>query len=228
MGSATDPASPGRRGASRRLLPLLARWNRKLHYYLGLYLLFFLWLFSFTGLLLNHPKWTFTQYWPNRRQMDEERPIVAPAPGGDLAQAHDLMRQLALEGEIQWTVTRTDTNRFDFRVGRPGHYVEIKADLARNRVQLHRTDLNLLGITQVLHTFTGVRMDDDNNRRDWWLTSVWAFAMDATAAGCIFLVLSSLVMWFELPDKRVASGLCLLLGTLSCALFCIGLRWWFG
>ena len=30
-------------------------WNRRVHFYLGLYLLFFTWLFAFTGLLLNHP-----------------------------------------------------------------------------------------------------------------------------------------------------------------------------
>jgi len=34
---------------------VLEAWNRRLHYYLGLYFLLFLWLFSFTGLLLNHP-----------------------------------------------------------------------------------------------------------------------------------------------------------------------------
>ena len=32
-------------------------WNRKSHYYLGLYLLFFLWLFLLTGLMLNHGRW---------------------------------------------------------------------------------------------------------------------------------------------------------------------------
>ena len=43
-------------------------WNRRLHYYLGLCLLFFTWLFVFTGLLLNHPRWQFAQFWPNRMQ----------------------------------------------------------------------------------------------------------------------------------------------------------------
>lgn len=32
-------------------------WNRRTHFYLGLYFLFFAWLFVFTGLLLNHPRW---------------------------------------------------------------------------------------------------------------------------------------------------------------------------
>ena len=41
-------------------------WNRRVHYYLGLFLLFFIWLFAFTGLLLNHPRWQFAQFWPNR------------------------------------------------------------------------------------------------------------------------------------------------------------------
>jgi hypothetical protein len=38
------------------------RWNRKLHYYLGLYFLFFLWLFSATGLMLNHQQWFTNLY----------------------------------------------------------------------------------------------------------------------------------------------------------------------
>ena len=45
----------------------LEAWNRRLHFYLGLYLLFFIWLFALTGLLLNHPKWSFADFWPMRR-----------------------------------------------------------------------------------------------------------------------------------------------------------------
>jgi hypothetical protein len=37
-------------------------WNRRVHYYLGLYLLFFIWLFAFTGVLLNHPRWQYAQF----------------------------------------------------------------------------------------------------------------------------------------------------------------------
>lgn len=69
----------------------LARWNRKLHFYAGLLLLFFLWLFTFTGLLLNHPSWSFAESWNNRRETNFERRITAPGPEvkGDLAQAGD-------------------------------------------------------------------------------------------------------------------------------------------
>ena len=35
----------------------LETWNRTFHFYLGLYFLFFLWLFSLSGLMLNHGQW---------------------------------------------------------------------------------------------------------------------------------------------------------------------------
>ena len=210
---------------SHRLAQALKTWNRKLHYYLGLYLLFFVWLFAFSGLLLNHSSWKFAEFWSNRKEMRYERAIATPSPGSDLAQANDLMRQLKLDGEVEWTTTRNDNSRLDFRVTRPGHIFEIKTDLEQKRAIVQRTDLNAWGVVRLLHTFTGVRMNDSNNRRDWILTSVWAFAMDAVAAGLILMVLSSLYMWLELPEKRRVGAIILSLGCLGAGLFCIGLRW---
>ena len=56
----------------------LERWNRKLHFYSGLFLLFFLWLFAFSGLLLNHPAWTFHEHWKNRKETSYERAMYRP------------------------------------------------------------------------------------------------------------------------------------------------------
>jgi hypothetical protein len=212
---------------NRRLAQALKTWNRKLHYYLGLYFLFFVWLFAFSGLLLNHSSWKFAEFWPNRKETRFERPIATPAPGSDLAQANDLMRQLKIDGEVEWTATRNDNSRLDFRVTRPGHIFEIKADLDQKRATVQRTDLNAWGVMRLLHTFTGVRMNDSNNRRDWILTFVWAFAMDAVAAGLILMVLSSVYMWLELPQKRRVGAIILSLGCLSAGLFCLGLCWLF-
>jgi len=189
-----------------------------------LYLLFFVWLFAFTGLLLNHSQWRFAEFWDSRRQTSDERDILAPPPGGDLAQARDLMQQLGIRGEIDWTTTRNDAALFEFRASRPGHIFEIKADLARGKATLQRIDLNAWGVVRILHTFTGVRMDDARNRRDWMLTSVWAWTMDAVAVGLILMVLSSFYMWYELPRKRRLGIVVMVLGFLSSGLFCFGLR----
>src|SRR4051794_39932116 len=75
------PAAPA--GARDRggLLAVCERWNRKLHFYSGLFLLVFLWLFAFTGLLLNHPAWSFQESWVNRHETKYKLRIVAPAAG---------------------------------------------------------------------------------------------------------------------------------------------------
>ena len=70
-------------------------------------------------------------------------------------------------------------------------------------------------------------IDDPRNTRDWALTSLWAYSMDAVAAGLIFMVLSSVYMWLELPQKRLLGAVVLGLGSIICALFCVGLRWLF-
>lgn len=229
MPSATEPTGAGKSPNAARFLGQLKCWNRKLHFYAGLFLLFFLWLFAFSGLVLNHPSWSFTEFWKNRKQTSYEREISAPGPEakGDLALAHELEGQLGLVGEILLTTTRTDPSRFDFQVRRPGHYFFIKADFARKRATVQQGDVNLWGVMRVLHTFTGFQVENASNRRSWALTTVWAYSMDAVAAGLIFMVFSSLYMWFELPQKRHAGAVVLGLGTLICGLFCVGLNWLF-
>ena len=172
---------------------------------------------------------TFPESWNNRKETNYVREItgLGPEVKGDLNQAREIMGQIGIEGEILWTTTRTDPNQFEFQVRRPGHFFFLKADLAQKRVTLRQADVNLWGVIKVLHVFTGVSMDDPRQSRDWVLTTLWAFSMDAVAAGLIFMVLSSLYMWYELPQKRLPGAVVLGLGSLICGLFCIGLRWIF-
>lgn len=229
MPLAIKPIGPGKSPNASEFRAGFERWNRKLHFYAGLFLLFFMWLFAFSGLLLNHPTWNFAESWNNRKERNYEREITAPGPEvkGDLGQAREILKQLGIEGEILWTTTRTEATLFDFQVRRPGLFFFIKADLARKRVNVRQSDVNLWGVIKVLHTFTGVQMDDPRNSRDWALTFLWAFSMDAVAAGLIFMVLSSLYMWFDLPQKRLPGAVVIGLGSLICGLFCVGLRWLF-
>ena len=229
MPSATEPMAPGQSESVSRFGAGFARWNRKLHFYAGLFLLLFLWLFAFSGLLLNHSNWSSAQFWKSRKETNYERDISVPAPDvkGDLAQAREIMTSLGIEGEIMWTTTRTSPDLFEFQVRRPGHFFFIKADFARKQASVRQADVNLWGVIQALHSFTGVQKDDPRNTRDWALTSMWAFSMDAVAAGLIFMILSSMYMWLQLPQKRLPGAVALGLGSLICGLFCLGLRWLF-
>ena len=200
-------------------------WNRRLHYFLGLYLLFFCWLFVFTGLLLNHSRWQFAQFWPNRVQTTTEHQFQVPLATTDGEQARELMQQLGIAGEIQWPAVQQANAPFAFQVNRPGQVIEVKADLKSGRATLQRNDLNAWGIMHALHTFTGLRAADTRNARDWTLTTVWALSMDAVAAGLIIMVLSSYIMWYRLKAKRRGGIVALLLGFVSCGAFVTGLRW---
>ncbi len=229
MPSATEPVVAASSKAPICSWAGFKRWNRKLHFYSGLFLIFFLWLFAFSGLLLNHPTWTFHEHWTNRKETNYERAIAAPAADAvnDLDQAHDIMRQLGIEGDILWTTTRIDSTLLDFQVRRPGHFFFIKADWTKGNATVRQADVNLWGIMKVLHVFDGNVTDGPRNNRDWALTYLWAYSMDAVAAGLIFMVLSSVFMWLQLPQKRWIGAIILGLGCLSCGLFCLGLRWLF-
>jgi hypothetical protein len=113
------------------------------NYYLGLYLLFFCWLFVFTGLLFNHPRWEFAQFWPNRVQSTTEHQFQAPgAATSDVERARDLMQHFGIDGEMQWPATQGASGPLAFQVSRPGLVIEVKADLASGRATLQRSELN--------------------------------------------------------------------------------------
>jgi hypothetical protein len=202
----------------------LNAWNQKLHIYLGLFFLVFLWLFAVSGLLLNHA-WRFSEFWSQRQQSTNEHRITLPKAETDLARARDLMQQLRLAGEIEWTTTQPAKDRFEFRVARPGRIVEVKADIGEQTATLQEIRVNGWGIVRMLHTFSGVQRTATRAERDWLLTKLWSFTMDALSVGLIVLVLSSLVMAYERRERWLGAGIALGLGLVACGFFVFGLRW---
>ena len=199
-------------------------WNRKLHYYIGLYLLFFVWLYSLTGLLLNHSTWQFQQFWPNRRVSAEERPIQDPAAGSDLEQARELIRQFGIHGEIVLPVGRPTPTRLEVRANRPGYNYVILADLTQSRARLETTHVNSWGVVRAMHEFIGVRLAGAGTRRNWPITSIWALSMDAISLGLIVMVVGGYYLWWGLARKRAWGVVALALGVLCCVAFVFGFR----
>ena len=52
------------------------------------------------GLLLNHPRWQFAQFWPNRIQNTTEHTLESVTGATEFDRALDVMRQLGITGEI--------------------------------------------------------------------------------------------------------------------------------
>jgi hypothetical protein len=220
----TESAEPPK-PTSRQALDTFKVWNRKTHYYLGLYFLFFLWLFAFTGLLLNHGSWRFAEFWPGRNVSTSTRQIEVPQPGTRLEQAQSVMRQLGISGEIEWTAPKPGSTLFEFRVNRPGHNFLVSLIPEQGQASVEHTQVNGWGVMRTLHTFTGTRAGDTRNERDWILTTAWALSMDAVAAGMVFMVVTGLTLWWGLRAKRTLGAIALSLGTIVCAFLLVGLRW---
>jgi hypothetical protein len=194
-------------------------WNRRFHYYLGLYFLFFLWLFSLTGLMLNHQQW-FTDLYA-RAERSYELPITTPAGDTLVAQTRDLMRQLGLQGEIDFPASQPAWH-IDFNVSRPNGAARVRADLNAKQAFVHEFDNGRLLAFQIFHTFSGSRFNQPASQRDWMVTSVWVWAMDALAAGLIVMVLGSYYMWWRLKKHKALGAAVLALGMASCGVFAAG------
>ena len=191
-------------------------WNRRLHYYLGLYFLLFLWLFSVTGLMLNHQQWFRGLY--DRRETSYQMPIETPRGETMPEQTRDLMRQLELRGEIEWPASQP-VGHIDFGVSRPSDAAQVRVDLNAKTAYVKRFNNNRRLALQVFHTFSGSRFNQPASRRDWMVTSLWVFAMDALAIGLVVMVLGSYYMWWRLKKSKAIGLLALAAGTASCALF---------
>jgi len=208
--------------SSAKSLAVVERWNRKLHYYTGLYLLFFVWLFSLTGLLLNHGQWGIAMRANERRASQYERDVVAPAGANVSARARDVAVQLGLRGEIDLPASQP-SGRLSFNVNRPSDASQVNVDLASNRASVQHFDNTGVATVRIFHTFSGSRFNQPESLRDWIVTTVWVLAMDAVAAGLIVMVLGSYVMWYRLKRGHTLGWGALGAGLVACGAFLKGL-----
>ena len=198
----------------------LEAWNRRLHYYLGLYFLLFLWLFSATGLMLNHQQWFRNLY--ERRESSYDMPIDTANGETPAAAARDVIGQLNLRGEIDWAASQP-VGHLDFNVNRPSGAAQVRVDLNAQKAYVKEFDNTPLHAFQVFHTFSGSRFTQPESRRDWIVTTAWVLAMDALAAGLILTVLGSYYMWWRLERRHTLGFAVLAAGWAACAAFVAGL-----
>jgi len=200
-------------------------WVWRTHFYIGLYLLLFIWLFALSGLLLNHSEWKFQSFWPERKESSYQQTIQLPADVSPSVGARTLMRQLKLTGEIEFLDSDRNPGHLKFRVTRPGYITTVRADLGRQTVSVQEIQLNKWGVFRTLHTFTGVRLRDPSQQRDWFATKLWSVSMDAVAIGLILMVGTNYYLWFLRKARRRSGAIVLAFGLLSCAFFVWGILW---
>lgn len=207
---------------TQKLSQRMGNWNRRIHIYIGLYLLFSIWLLSVSGLLLNHPTWRIAQFWPDRKQSSFEKVIHLREAMDDWEKANGVMLQLNISGEIERIVSAED---FRVQVVKPGQIFNIKViDSVPHLAQVEVIQVNSWGVVQMLHSFTGVRIDNPEKGRDWIWTRVWSICLDAVSIGLVLLVVSGLYMWYRERRKKFLEFAFLIVGIAVCAFFvCLGI-----
>jgi hypothetical protein len=194
-------------------------WIRRLHTYIGLYFLFFLWLFTLSGVVLNHPKWRAAEFWSERSQTSREARISRPADSDDLSVCRSLLPQLGIRGEISGKINRADSGVMSFRVVRPGDIYGVTANMEGGLAKINQVHVNGWGVINMLHSFTGVRRSDPSLHQNWWATGVWRFSMDALSAGLAIMVLTGIYLWVTQTPKRRWGWVALLLGICTLGIF---------
>ncbi len=164
---------------------------RKLHIHLGLFLLLFIWLFSFTGLLLNHGNWKFASFWNERKESTID--FIIPTTPLRNPEPEEILRFLKITGEVD--LQKKTANLLQFRVHSPGMVRDLEINLANGKGSGKVIQFNLWGKLRTLHTFNGITKENHLQYPNWWITRVWRYSMDVIAIGLIIICISSWVMW---------------------------------
>jgi hypothetical protein len=176
----------------------LHNFNRSLHIQLGLLLLLFIWLFSLSGLLLNHGDWKFSGFWEQR----QESTIGFTLPLSVLMDPDPEVRVkefLQVSGELQRQ--KRTAERLEFRVESPGIVRDVVVDVTNGSGTQKVIRFNTWGKLRGLHTFNGMSDANPSQSPNWWIANVWRFAMDGIAIGLIIICLSSWVMWYKVRKE---------------------------
>jgi hypothetical protein len=202
---------------------VIEKWNKKIHIYLGLFFLLFLWIFCISGLFLNHPGWFAGK--PQRNSVD--KPVEMLDAGDQITKARHLMDQLDLTGEALFQGV-PKPGQFTFVAMRPDERTFVNVNLETKVAKVTHVEGNFGQMLGNLHTFSGVRpiWREKESKRDWLPTILWSISIDALSIGVILLVMSSLYMGYRLKEKRRLVLASLGLGILLCSFFIWGLAYW--
>jgi hypothetical protein len=177
----------------------LLHYSRRLHLYLGLFLLPWFLAYGISSIPFSHPAWGQKIYgapvWTTRLERQYELPV---APDGDLKEiAALLVREAGVEGS--YGASRPNPRRINVYVHTFWRATQVSYDLEKKLLRAEdrrfRWDHFLTG----LHARGGFR-------HGGFLNNAWAVVVDVVAAGFLLWVGTGLYMWWRLPRHRGWGG----------------------
>jgi hypothetical protein len=184
----------------------LLKWNLKIHIYIGLYLLFFIWLFGFSGLLLNH-HWKFANFWDERKEASFERTFTISGEREQYTLVHDIMHKIDLNGSISNLKFSEDSIFLNFIISKPGTRYDIQANLIDGNILIKEMRFNKWGIMRALHVLRNPSLKKQGDRYQSAIAYIWSISMDIVSVSLILLCFGGWYLWIKTPRKRFFRGL---------------------
>ena len=185
---------------------ILIKWNRKIHIYLGLFLLLFIWLFGFSGLLLNH-HWAFANSWEKRKVMSYDKTIDISKERDKHILVHEIMGKLKLNGSIYNLRYSSDSTHLNFIAAKPAMRYEMKAGLNDGKILIKETQLDQWEVMRSLHKLRNPTQKEAGERYQPLLAFIWSLSIDMVSIGLIVICLGGWYLWLEASKKRFYLGL---------------------
>lgn len=197
----------------------LINWNRKIHIYIGLVLLFFIMLFGFSGLLLNH-HWEFAKFWENRKENQYDQTIQISNERDQEILVHEIAAKTDLRGSIINPRFSEDSSLLNFIVAKPGTRYDVEAHLNEGKVLITEANFNTYGTMRNLHVLRNPTPKEQNSRYQSAMSAVWSISVDVISIALIVICLGGWFLWFQVERKRFYLGLISFSGgVILCAYF---------
>ncbi|MCK5705568.1 MAG: PepSY-associated TM helix domain-containing protein [Cyclobacteriaceae bacterium] len=195
-----------------------SKWSRKIHMYIGLFLLFFITLFGFSGLLLNH-HWEFANFWENRKVTKYDQTIQISGEREQTALLHEIVNKLHLNGSIINPRFSNDSILLSFIVAKPGTRYDVQANLNEGKIMITEAKFNSWGTMRNLHAIRNPTPKEQGKRYPSGLASIWSISIDVLSVGLIVICLGGWYLWLQVGRKRFYLGLISLSGGLILCIY---------
>jgi len=193
------------------------KWNLKIHIYIGLCLLFFIWLFGISGLLLNH-QWEFASFWEERKEISYDKNIQISEEREQFVLVNEIKNKLNLNGSLSNLNYSNDSILLNFIITQPGTRYDIKANLDNGYVLISEMKFNQWGAMRALHTLRNPTSKEKDVKYQAAMASIWGVSVDVLSGSLIILCLGGWILLFQVRGKRFYFGLI----SVGCGLaFCI-------
>ncbi len=174
--------------------------------YVSMFCLLVILFFSFTGITLNHPEWTFGIKDVKKEFTGKLQP---GAISGDKVDWLKVVEQLRKDQPVKGTATdmRVDGDEGSLSFKSPGYSAECFFKLADGSYQMRITSQGLVALVNDLH-----RGRDSGH--------TWSWLIDLSGVVLVFVSLTGLGIMFYLKKSRVAAFALCGIGTCLFILLC--------